>query len=44
MARVGRSVWVQPGQVEHRLHYVSLEITDRLAVTNIRHSIFGPDA
>jgi hypothetical protein len=35
-------VWVQPGQMERRLHYVSVEITDRLAVTNIRHSIFGP--
>jgi len=42
LARLGRTVWVQPGQVERRLHYVSLEITDSLAVTNVRHSIFGP--
>lgn len=40
-AQVGRTVWVQPGQVEYRLHYVTLEITDTLRVTNIRHSIFG---
>ena len=42
VARVGRTVWVQPGQMERRLHYVSLELTDRFAVTHIRHSIFGP--
>jgi hypothetical protein len=36
-------VWVQPGQIERRLHYVSLEITDRFAVTNILHSVFGQD-
>ena len=41
-ARVGRTLWLQPGQMEHRLHYVSLEISDRFAVTNIRHSLFGP--
>jgi hypothetical protein len=29
--------------MEHRLHYVGLELADRLAITNIRHSIFGPD-
>ena len=42
VARVGRTVWVQPGQMDYRLHYASLEITDKLAVTNIRHSVFGP--
>ncbi len=31
VARVGRTVWVQPGQMERRLHYVSLELTDRFA-------------
>ena len=41
MARVGRTVWVQPGQLEHKLHYVSLEITTRLSVTKVRHTIFG---
>jgi Icc-related predicted phosphoesterase len=40
-ARVGKTVWVQPGQVGHRLHYVTLEITERLAVANVWHSIFG---
>lgn len=25
------------GQMEHRLHYVGLELADRLAITNIRH-------
>jgi Icc-related predicted phosphoesterase len=43
VARVGKTVWVQPGQVDYRLHYVSLEITRRFTVTKIRHSIFGPD-
>jgi Tfp pilus assembly protein PilZ len=43
VARVGRIVWVQPGQMDYRLHYVSVKITDQFAVTNIRHSIFGPD-
>jgi uncharacterized protein len=41
MARVGRTVWVQPGQMGYRLHYASLEIGDGLEVTGIRHSIFG---
>lgn len=42
MARVGRTVWVQPGQMDYRLHYVSLKITGKFSGTNIRHSIFGP--
>jgi Icc-related predicted phosphoesterase len=42
-ARVGRTLWMQPGQMEQRLHYVSLEIGDAFVATNIRHSIFGPD-
>ena len=44
VARVGKTVWLQPGQVERKLHYVSLEITALFSVTNIRHSIFGPKA
>jgi uncharacterized protein len=40
MAQVGRTLWVQPGQMGHRLHHVSLAISDALAVTSIRHSIF----
>jgi Icc-related predicted phosphoesterase len=43
LARVGRTVWLQPGQMAYNLHYVSLEIRDRFAVTRIQHSIFGPD-
>lgn len=41
MSQVGKTVWVQPGQVDHRLHYVSLEITRRFTVTKVRHSVFG---
>ena len=41
MARVGKTVWVQPGQVEYKLHYVALEITKIFSVANVRHSIFG---
>ena len=42
-ARVGRSTWVQPGQVDHRLHYVCLEITGEFVVTRIEHSVFGQE-
>jgi uncharacterized protein len=41
VSRVGKTVWVQPGQMDHRLHYASLEITSRFEVSNIRHSVFG---
>jgi Icc-related predicted phosphoesterase len=41
IAQVGRTTWVQPGQMGHRLHCVCLEISDTLSVTNIRHSTFG---
>jgi len=43
LARVGKTVWVQPGQMDYRLHYISLEITSRFVVTNVRHSIFGQE-
>jgi Icc-related predicted phosphoesterase len=39
MARVGRTVWVQPGQMGHQLHYATVELGDRLEVMGIRHSI-----
>ena len=43
-APVGRTLWIQPGQIGHRLHHVSLEITTEGSVSSIRHSIFGgPD-
>ena len=38
---IGKTLWVQPGQVDHRLHYVTLDITDEYVVTNVRHSVFG---
>jgi Icc-related predicted phosphoesterase len=41
LAQVGRTVWVQPGQMGHRLHWVSLEIGTRLEVTNVRHSVLS---
>ena len=41
-ARVGRTLWFQPGQVGTKLHYVSLEVNDDLEIGNVQHSIFGP--
>jgi Icc-related predicted phosphoesterase len=41
MNRIGRTIWIQPGQMDDRLHAVSLEITDDLEVRNITHSAFG---
>ena len=35
------SVWFQPGQMDERLHYVSLEMTSARNIRNIRHSVFG---
>ncbi len=43
LTRVGKTVWVQPGQMEHQLHYVALEITAKFRVTSVRHSIFGDE-
>lgn len=40
-ARVGRTVWVQPGQVGWRFHYASLEVADDLEITSATHSLFG---
>lgn len=44
MAMVGRTLWLQPGQVDKRLHCVMLDITDDYACINIRHSVFGEAA
>ncbi len=38
---IGRTLWVQPGQVDRRLHYVTLDITGTHECTNTRHSVFG---
>ncbi|MBM4259497.1 MAG: hypothetical protein FJ147_26805 [Deltaproteobacteria bacterium] len=41
---VGDTVWVQAGQMDTRLHCVTLEISQDCNIRNIRHSIFGPTA
>ena len=43
-ARVGRTLWFQPGQDGQKLHYVSLEIGDGLIIGGCRHSVFGDSA
>ncbi len=40
MAQIGRTVWVQPGQMGSRLHYACAELNDGLEVMGVRHSIF----
>jgi Icc-related predicted phosphoesterase len=39
--KVGRTVWFQPGQMDYRIHAVSLEVTDAFQIRHVRHSIFG---
>jgi len=41
-ARVGQTVWIQPGQEDEKLHHVSLDVEGFRAIRNIRHSILGP--
>jgi Icc-related predicted phosphoesterase len=41
LAQIGRTTWIQPGQVDDRLHYVTLDITDDFSIANVRHSVFG---
>jgi Icc-related predicted phosphoesterase len=40
-ARVGRTLWFQPGQEDQKLHHVSLEVTSTLGIESIEHSILG---
>ena len=40
-AEIGRTLWIQPGQVDRRLHYVALDLTDEHAIVNLQHSVFG---
>lgn len=40
-AQVGRTLWLQPGQVDRRLHSVTVELAPDLAVSSARHSLFG---
>jgi hypothetical protein len=44
IGRVGKTVWLQPGQVDYQLHYVTLEIADDYSINSIRHSLFGAGA
>jgi len=39
--REGHTVWLQPGQIERSLHFVTLEVTDEMQITGINHSVFG---
>lgn len=41
MAHIGKTVWLQPGQVDERLHYAALDITDSYEVADARHSVLG---
>jgi Icc-related predicted phosphoesterase len=41
IARIGKATWLQPGQVDERLHYAVLDITDSYEVADARHSVFG---
>jgi Icc-related predicted phosphoesterase len=43
IARQGRTVWVQAGQMGSRLHYVRAEVAEACAVADVRHSVFGPE-
>lgn len=40
--RVGRTLWLQPGQEGQKLHFVSLEITGDWEIRSAEHGIFGP--
>ena len=40
-AQVGRTVWLQPGQMGSRLHYACVVVGDPPAVGDIQHSVFG---
>jgi hypothetical protein len=40
-ARIGHTVWVQPGQTGQKLHYASLEITEDMQINRAIHSLFG---
>jgi Icc-related predicted phosphoesterase len=38
---IGRTLWIQAGQVGHLLHYVRLDLAEEAKVTGCWHSIFG---
>jgi len=41
MRRLGRTLWLQPGQMGHRLHYVRVGVSDKGAVEECWHSVLG---
>jgi len=41
VASIGRTRWVQPGQVDSKLHYVIADLSDALSVLRVSHSVFG---
>jgi Icc-related predicted phosphoesterase len=41
VGRLGKTLWLQAGQLTDRLHYATAEITESLAVCKVWHSIFG---
>jgi hypothetical protein len=40
-ARIGQTIWFQPGQEGSKLHYVTLEVEDDLEIRNATHSVLG---
>jgi len=40
--RVGRTLWIQPGQMGHRLHCARVDLAEGGKVVACWHSIFGP--
>jgi len=40
-AWVGRTLWLQPGQVDHRLHCVIVQLSPGFQIKSARHSLFG---
>ena len=40
-ARIGKTLWFQPGQEGQNLHFVNLDIADEFTVCNCIHSVFG---
>jgi Icc-related predicted phosphoesterase len=41
VGRLGNTLWLQPGQLTDRLHYVTAEISESLVPQKVCHSIFG---
>jgi len=39
--QVGRTLWLQPGQLDRRLHYVTVNLGLDFEIRSARHSLFG---